>query len=523
MNRSLIMEAPSWFILSIALLASLAFLSKIFTDRRSKPPRLPPGPKPWPIIGNLNLIGSLPHQSLHKLSQRYGPLMHLKFGSYPVVIASSPGMAKEFLKIHDQIFASRPQTAAGKYINYNYSDIGFAPYGPHWRQGRKIFMNELFSAKRIESFKDIRVEEMRAFVSRLYGLSGEHVVLVEQLSRLTLSIISRMVLGNKYFGVSGDDRIVSNSIVRLQVVQEMINEFFYLNGVFNIGDWIPWLDFLDLQGYKKRMKALRKKLDQFHDHVFDEHKQKKEELGKDFVAQDMVDLLLQLADDPDLDVKLTHDALRGLTLDLIGGGTDTSAITVEWAISELIKQPQLMRQATEELDKVVGRNRWVEEEDIPQLPYIEAIMKETMRKHPVCVLLPPHLAMEDCHVAGYDICKGTRVFVNTWSMGRNPSLWEQPEEFRPERFIGRNVDVKGTNLELLPFGAGRRMCPGYNLGLKMIQLSIANLLHGFNWKLPEHTKAEDLSMEEAFGMTTPRKIPLVAVMEPRLPLHLYKT
>ncbi|KAK8543762.1 hypothetical protein V6N13_025930 [Hibiscus sabdariffa] len=158
MNRSLIMEAPFWFILSIALLASLVFLSKIFTDRRSKPPKLPPGPKPRPIIGNLNLIGSLPHQSLHKLSQRYGPLMYLKFGSYPVVIASSPGMAKEFLKIHDQIFASRPQTAAGKYINYNYSDIGFAPYGPHWRQSRKIFMNELFSAKRIESFKNIRVE-----------------------------------------------------------------------------------------------------------------------------------------------------------------------------------------------------------------------------------------------------------------------------------------------------------------------------------------------------------------------------
>ncbi|GMJ07292.1 TRANSPARENT TESTA 7, CYTOCHROME P450 75B1 [Hibiscus trionum] len=515
------MEAPSWLILSIALLASLAFLSKIFIHRRCKPLKFPPGPKPWPIIGNLNLIGSLPHQSLHNLSQRYGPLMHLKLGSYPVVVASSPGMAKEFLKIHDQIFASRPPTAAGKYINYNFSDMEFAPYGPHWRQARKIFMNELFSAKRIGSFKYIRVEEMRAFVSRLYGLSGKPVVLVEQLSHLTLSIISRMVLGKKHFSVSGDDRIVSNSIVSLQELQEIINEYFFLNGVFNIGDWIPWLDFLDLQGYVQRMKALRKKLDRFHDHVFDEHKRKKKELGNDFVAQDMVDLLLHLADEPYPDVKLTSDALRGLTLDLIGGGTDTSAITVEWAISELIKQPQLIRQATEELDKVVGRERWVEEEDISQLRYMEAIMKETMRKHPVCVLLPPHLAMEDCNVAGFDIHKGTRVFINTWSMGRDPFLWEQPEEFRPERFIGRNIDVKGTNLELLPFGAGRRMCPGYNLGLKMIQLSLANLLHGFNWKMPENIRAEDLSMEEAFGMTTPRKFPLVAVMEPRLPLHLY--
>ncbi|KAK8706918.1 hypothetical protein V6N13_057990 [Hibiscus sabdariffa] len=265
--------------------------------------------------------------------------MHLKFGSYPVVVASSAEMAVEFLKSHDQIFATRPPHAAGKYTAYNYNDVLWAPYGPHWRQGRKIYQNELFSSKRLESFEYIRVEEMWAFVSRLYGLSGKPVVLIEHLTRLTLSNISRM-------------------------------------------------------GYIKRMKTLKKKLDRFHDHVFDEHKRKKKELGKDFVAQDMVDLLLQLADGPDLDVKLTYDAVRGLT--------------------------------------------------------------------------------------------------------------------------------PGRSFELLPFGAGRRMCPGYNLGLKMIQLSIANLLQAFNWKLPGNIKVEDLSMEEAPGITAPRKFPLVAVLEPRLPLHLYE-
>ncbi|KAK8543771.1 hypothetical protein V6N13_025939 [Hibiscus sabdariffa] len=286
------MEAPSWLLLSVAWLASLTILSTIFISRRCKQLKFPPGPKPWPIIGNLNLIGSLPHQSLHKLSQRYGPLMHLKFGSYPLVVASSVEMAAEFLKSHDQIFATRPPHAAGKYTAYNYSDILWAPYGPHWRQGRKIYQNELFSSKRLESFEYIRVEEMRAFVSRLYGLSGKPVVLIGHLTRLTLSNISRMVLGNKYFDVSGDDRNVSKSIVSLQELQS----------------------FKRLSGYVKRMKTLKKKLDRFHDHVFDEHKRKKEELGKDFVAQDMVDLLLQLADDPDLDVKLTYDAVRGLTV-----------------------------------------------------------------------------------------------------------------------------------------------------------------------------------------------------------------
>ncbi|GMI97845.1 TRANSPARENT TESTA 7, CYTOCHROME P450 75B1 [Hibiscus trionum] len=516
------MDSISWLVLSIALLSSLPFLSIIFTALRCKQLKFAPGPKPWPIIGNLNLIGSLPHRSLHELSRRYGPLMHLKFGSYPVVIASSGEMAKEFLKTHDQIFASRPKTAAGKYVTYNYSDMLFAPYGPHWRQARKIYLKELFSPKRLEFFEFIRVEEMRALVSRLYGSSGKPVLLREQLLYFSLCIMSRMVLGKKRFSVFGDGRLGSKPILTPHEFQEMIDEVLLLNGVFHIGDWIPWLEFLDLQGYLKRMKDLKKKLDRFLNHVFDEHKRRKTELCNDFVAHDMVDLLLQLAEDPDLDVKLTYDALRGLTLDLMAGGTDTAAITVEWAISELVKQPHLIRQATEELDKVIGRERWAEEKDIPQLPFLDAIIKETLRKYPVAPLLAPHLAMEDCNVAGYDIRKGTRVFVNAWSIGRDPSVWEQPDKFRPERFVGRNIDVKGQNFEMLPFGAGRRMCPGYNLGLKMVQLSMANLLQGFNWKLPENAKVEDLNMEEACGLTLPRKFPLVAVMEPRLPLHLYK-
>ncbi|KAM2313761.1 hypothetical protein ACFX1S_026877 [Malus domestica] len=188
----------------------------------------------------------------------------------------------------------------------------------------------------------------------------------------------------------------------------------------------------------------------------------------------------------------------------------------------LKKQPNLIKKATEELDRVIGRERWVEEKDLEQLPYIDAIMKETMRRHPAVVILPPHLAVENSNVAGYDVCKGTLVFVNTWSMGRDPKLWEEPEEFRPERFLGNiGIDLQGQSFELLPFGSGRRMCPGYKLGLKMIRTCLANMLHGFNWKLPGNVKVEDLGMEEAYGMVTTRKFPLVAVMEPRLPVHLY--
>ena len=207
--------------------------------------------------------------------------------------------------------------------------------------------------------------------------------------------------------------------------------------------------------------------------------------------------------------------------DLIAGGTESSAVTVEWAISELLKKPEVIAKATEELDRVIGPGRWVTEKDIPQLPYVDAIVKETMRLHPVAPLLVPRLAREDATVDGYDIPAGTRVLVSVWSIGRDPALWDAPEEFMPERFLGSKLDVKGQDYELLPFGSVRRMCPGYSLGLKVIQVSLANLLHGFTWSLPNGMTKEELSMEEIFGLSTPRKFPLQVVVEPKLPDHLY--
>ncbi|CAL5376776.1 unnamed protein product [Camellia sinensis] len=347
-------------------------------------------------------------------------------------------------------------------------------------------------------------------------MSGKPIILRGHISHMTLSVMSRIVLGKKYISES----LREKSVLRVEEFQEMLDELFFLNGVVNVGDWIPWIDFLDLQGYVKQMKALSKKFERFHDLVLGEHIARKEE-EKDFVAKDMVDVLLQLLDDPNLEIKLNGDSVKAFILDLIAGGTDTSAITLEWAMSELLKKPDLINKATKELDRVIGRERWVEEKDFPQLPYLDAIVKETMRLHPVVVLLAPHLALEDCKVAGYDIRKGTRVFINTWSMGRDPTIWDAPEEFCPERFLGKEIDVRGQSFELLPFGSGRRMCPGYSLGLKMIRSSLANMLHGFSWKLPDNLKTEDLGMEEVFGLTTLRKTPLVAVVEPRLSGRLY--
>uniref|UniRef100_A0A5B6Z7V8 Uncharacterized protein n=2 Tax=Davidia involucrata TaxID=16924 RepID=A0A5B6Z7V8_DAVIN len=374
---------------------------------------------------------------------------------------------------------------------------------------------ELFSVKRLESYEYIRVEEMNSLLKELHESSGKPITLKDHLSTVSLNVISRMVLGKRYL-----DEAEENSIVTPEEFKKMLDELFLLNGVFNIGDSIPWIDFLDLQGYVKRMKVVSKKFDRFLEHVIDEHNIRRKAV-ENYVAKDMVDVLLQLADDPNLEVKLQRHGVKAFTQDLLAGGTESSAVTVEWAISEILKKPEIFKKATEELDRVIGKDRWVEEKDMPNLPYTEAIVKETMRLHPVAPMLVPRLAREDCKVAGYDIQQGTRVLVNVWTIGRDPALWDKPNEFCPERFIGKAIDVKGQDFELLPFGSGRRMCPGYSLGLKVIEASLANLLHGYTWKLPDHMKPEDLNMDEIFGLSTPKKIPLVAVVEPRLPTHLY--
>ncbi|XP_057793711.1 trimethyltridecatetraene synthase-like [Salvia miltiorrhiza] len=512
------MQSFHEFLLGLILIAALALLSRVIFKRPSQR-KLPPGPKPWPIIGNLNLLGSSPHRSLHSLSQKYGEIMLLKFGKFPVLVASSPHMAKQFLKVHDANFATRPSLAAGKYTAYNYSDMTWAPYGPHWRQARKIFLSEVFNAKRLEFFEPIRVEERRIFLSRLHSLSGKPVVLRDHLSHYTLSNISRMVLSNKYFSETEDDHH-HNSIFKLHELQGMLDEWFLLNGVINIGDWIPWLSSLDLQGYVKRMKELHKKLDEFIEFVIDDH-QARRAAEKGFPPKDVVDMLLVMAEKPNLEVKLTRDCVKALLQDLLSGGTDTSATTIEWAMNEVLRHPGVAEKAREEVDRVIGRKRWVEESDYSELPYINAIIMESWRLHPLSPLLPPHCAMEDCKVAGYDIAKGTAVIINTWSIGRDPKAWDAPEEFLPERFVGEDIDMTGSNFSLLPFGSGRRRCPGYKLGLKIVGTMLANLLHGFEMRLVEGMRPQDICVEELYGLTVHPKECLQLIMEPRLSPHLY--
>ena len=297
-----LLELPSWVTLFATFVILLLFSRRL---RRHKY-NLPPGPKPWPIIGNLNLIGSLPHQSLHELTQKYGPIMYLYFGSKPVIVGATVELAKSFLKTHDATLAGRPKLSAGKYTTYNYSDITWSQYGPYWRQARRMCLLELFSVKRLESYEYIRKQEMHDFLHKLFNSKNKTILLKDHLSTLSLNVISRMVLGKKYLEKT------ENAIISPDEFKKMLDELFLLNGILNIGDFIPWIHFLDLQGYVKRMKALSKKFDRFMEHVLEEHIQRRKDV-KDYVAKDMVDVLLQLAEDPNLEVKLERHGVKAFT------------------------------------------------------------------------------------------------------------------------------------------------------------------------------------------------------------------
>uniref|UniRef100_A0A0D6QR77 Uncharacterized protein n=1 Tax=Araucaria cunninghamii TaxID=56994 RepID=A0A0D6QR77_ARACU len=496
---------------------AVAFVSIYLIYRRFRPPvNLPPGPRAWPLVGHLHMLGSLPHRSLDRLSKVYGPVMYLKLGSAPCVVGSSKEIASEFLKTNDLTFASRPRNAAGKYTVYNYSDITWSPYGDHWRRCRKICLMELFSARRLESYEYIRNEEVAAMIDSVFRtcLKGLPIHLREETYDVSNNIISRMVLGRRYLEENAGNKIEP------QEFREMLEELFVLNGVFNIGDYIPWLSWLDLQGYVRRMKAVNKRFDVFLEEVLEEHDKRRKSVP-DYVPRDMVDVLLQQSDDPEL--KLSRNRVKAFTQDMIAGGTESSATLVEWGLAEMLKKPEVFDKAVEEMDKVVRRERWVEEKDIAEMEYLQSIVKETMRLHPVAPMLVPHMSTEPCKIGGYDIPANTRLFVNVWTIGRDEKLWEKPEEFRPERFTGSTLDVKGRDYELLPFGSGRRMCPGAPLGLKVVQLGLANLIHGFRWRLPDNRTPESLDMTETFGLSTPKAEPLVAMAEPRLPFPLYES
>nr|H2DH18.1 RecName: Full=Cytochrome P450 CYP736A12 [Panax ginseng]AEY75215.1 cytochrome P450 CYP736A12 [Panax ginseng] len=469
--------------------------------------KLPPGPRGLPIIGSLHTLGALPHRTLQTLAKKYGPIMSMRLGSVPTIVVSSPQAAELFLKTHDNIFASRPKLQAAEYMSYGTMGMSFTAYGPHWRNIRKFVVLELLTPAKINSFVGMRREELGTVVKSIKEASAANEVV--DLSAKVANIIENMTY-RLLLGRTKDDRYDLKGIM---------NEALTLAGRFNIADFVPFLGPLDIQGLTRQFKDTGKRLDKILEFIIDEHEQNS---SNGNASGDFIDDMLSLKNKPsnthdELSKVIDRSVIKAIMIDIISAAIDTSDTSIEWILTELIKHPRAMKKCQEEIDAVVGVDRMVEETDLPNLEYVYMVVKEGLRLHPVAPLLGPHESMEDITINGYFIPKQSRVIVNSWALGRDPNVWsENAEEFLPERFEGSNVDVRGRDFQLLPFGSGRRGCPGMQLGLITVQLVVARLVHCFDWNLPNGTTPDNLDMTEKFGLTTPRVKHLLAVPKYRL-------
>ncbi|KAL8217064.1 hypothetical protein R6Q57_023901, partial [Mikania cordata] len=487
-------------ITSIALATIVFLLYKLTT--RSPTSTKKSLPEPWrlPLIGHMHhLIGTLPHRGVTDLARKHGSLMHMKLGEVSAIVVSSPKWAKEILTTYDIPFANRPPSLTGEIVAYHNTDIVLAPYGEYWRQLRKICTLELLSVKKVKSFQSIREEECWNLVQEIKDLgSGRPVNLSENIFKLVATVMSRAAFGR---GIKDQRKFT-----------ELVKEILRLSGGFDIADIYPSKPFLErLSGKRGKLNGIRNTLDDLIGNLISEHKRQQVNNNTDHGNKNetLLDVLLRIKETNEF--PLTDDNIKAIILDMFGAGTDTSSATVEWAISELLRCPRAMEKLQAELRQAFNGKERIKDDDVQNLTYLNLVVRETLRLHPPLPLVIPHECREPVNVAGYDVASNTKLIVNVFAINRDPEYWKDAETFNPERFENSSIIVMGADYEYLPFGAGRRMCPGAALGLANVQLPLAHIMHYFQWKLPNGASNDQLDMTEVFGASVQRKNELVLV------------
>ncbi|PRQ26600.1 putative premnaspirodiene oxygenase [Rosa chinensis] len=485
----------------------------------------PPGPWKLPILGNLlQLAGHpLPHYPLRDLAKKYGPIMHLKLGQSEAIIISSRKAALEVLKTHEITFAQRPLVLQVETINFGRGSIAFAPYGDFWREVRKICVSELLSVKHVQAFRSIREEEVKNFVESISSSSSKSSAInfSEESLLLTNGIISRAAFGNK----------CKYQKEFLAVLDEALK----LGGGFDIPDLFPSLRFLCfITGTIPAMRKMRDKIGVALDSIIDDHKRKRslkddKPAGADHddeEEEDLVDVLLKLQESSN-DFKLTTGQIKDVVMEIFVAGSETSATTLEWAMSELLRNPRVMKKAQSEVRQSVlltsERKKSTIEDTTSdnvhhKLDYLRSIVKETLRLHPPTPLLSRE-SRERCEVDGYELPAKTKAIINVWALARDPEQWgDDADSFKPERFLHDSmtakIDFRGNNFELLPFGAGRRICPGMSFANAVIEPTLFQLLYRFDWELADGIKPDELDMTESWGATCRKRDDLYVIATP---------
>ncbi|KAL4627399.1 hypothetical protein ACB092_05G163000 [Castanea dentata] len=434
---------PTIFLVLIVILS----LSLLLKQRKVKKAyNLPPSPPKLPIIGNLHQVGKLNHRSLSKLSKKYGLAMLLQLGQMQTLVISSPQMAKEELKTNDAECCNRPILYVQQKLTYNFLTLAFCPYNDSWKNMHKIFRMELLSKNRVQSFEKAKIAELINYITQASPNPIE----------LTEKGILFEIEGHKF--------------------KEFVQETMKLFGTFATLDMLPWLGgIMDAStGLPRRIEYCHHRFNSFFEMLLEDH-------------------LDPAKQSP------TKEHIKAVLMDIVLGGVDTSSITIVWAMTELVRNPRVMKKAQAEIQSFVGMKPYVDESELENLQYLKMVVKETLRLHPPGTLLLPHEVMSHFKIGDYDINPETRIMINN------------PNDFYPERFEDNAIDFRGNNFELLSFGSGRRMCPGIDMASTVVMVTLANLLYRFDWKLPNGMKREDVSVEESVGLNIYRKLPLYLV------------
>ncbi|MED6217190.1 hypothetical protein PIB30_015308 [Stylosanthes scabra] len=511
---------------SHAILLILSFIIPLFIFiiklLKSKKPKLPPGPKSWPIVGNI------PEMLTNKPTFRWiqnimddldTEIACIRLGNIHVILVTSPSIAREFLMKQDAIFASRPLNWSSKYVSLGYLTATIAPFGEQWKKMKRVMVEELLSPKRHQWLHDRRVDEADNLVRYVYNQikNGNGLVDLRHVGQHYVgNLIRRLLFNKRYFSNGSEDG--GPGVEELEYVKAL---FVVLKHVFAfaISDYLPWLRWLDFEGHKKIIKEATSTIRKYHDPIIEEriHQWKN---GTRIHQEDWLDVLIALKD-ANNNPCLTPEEIKSQIMEITVGAIDNPYNNVEWVLSEMMNQPEILQKAIEELDSVIGKERLVQESDISKLNYVKACIREGFRLHPIADFNVPHVSMEDTVVANYFIPKGSHILVRRQGIGRNPRVWKEPLKFKPERHLkkdGCRVSLAEPNLELFTFGTGRRNCPAVTLGSTMTIMLLARLVHGFTWIPPPNEPIIDLS--ELERGTTKAK-PLIALGKPRLPVEVY--
>ncbi|KAL0324423.1 UNVERIFIED_CONTAM: Flavonoid 3'-monooxygenase [Sesamum calycinum] len=480
---------------AIFLLVSVFLYSWILNNSRTELPPLPPGPRGLPILGYLPFLDRNLHLQFTILGRKYGPIYRLWLGSKLCIVISSPSLIKQVVRDQDTVFANRDPTIAAL-LGTGGVDIITSPYGPYWRNLRKLFASEMLSHANLDASYVLRRNEVRRAIRNVQEKIGTGVDIGELIFVTELNVVMSLLWGGTFEGEKRD-RIGAE-------FREKVSKFIELLEKPNLSDFFPVLARFDFQGIVKEMKDLMRSFDEILDYVINDRlkimdsEQVEGELPSSKRGKDFVQILLDLKEQNVAEESMTLTQIKALLVDIIIGGTETTATIVEWAMAEIFRNPHVMRMVQQELDDVVGLNDNVEESHMPKLHYLDAVIKETFRLHPPAPLLIPRQPSQSSILGGYTIPKGSRIILNVWSNYKDPQVWENPSIFKPERetIVSRS-----------------------SLAERMVMYLLASFLHSFEWRLPE---GENLDLAEKFGLVMKKSKPLVAIPSLRLPdLNMY--